>query len=87
MLDISSDGRNNDGVGPGVYSDAIRRGDVEVNAIVIAGNEAGLADYYRAFVATHPASFVLEVGTYAEYERAMLQKLLAEIAGLAPPLR
>ena len=90
-LDISGDGKNNDGVPPGVMRRKI--GDVTVNALVIGADsphggdqrqvEIGeLAAYFEANVILGPEAFVEVALGYEDYARAMQRKLLREIKTL-----
>lgn len=80
-LDISGDGRNNDGFPPSAVYRAVRLGEVTVNGLAIKGGEAGVADYYRADVIRGTGAFVIEAENFRDYERAMRAKLLRELQG------
>lgn len=91
-LDISGDGRNNDGFPPASAYRAFPLDGVTVNGLAIAGGEAGVADYYRTEVIRGPGAFVIEADGFRDYERAMRVKLLRELQGpvigmLAPDAR
>jgi hypothetical protein len=77
-VDISSDGRNNQGPEPEPIVAALYETGVEINAIVVEG-ELGVVDYYKATV----PGFVL-VATWDTYAQAIKAKLSLEIAGIAP---
>lgn len=53
---------------------------VTVNGLAITVHEPGLAEYYRANVATGPGHFVIVANAYADYRRAMHAKLLRELS-------
>lgn len=80
-LDVSGDGRNNEGFPPATAYRAFALGDVTVNGLAIAGGEGGIADYYRDEVIRGPAAFVIEAEGFRDYERAMRAKLLRELQG------
>lgn len=80
-LDISGDGRSNEGFPPGAVYAAYPVGDITVNGLAIKGGEAGVADYYRAEVMRGPGAFVIEAENFRDYERAMRTKLLRELEG------
>lgn len=79
-LDISGDGRNNDGFPPAAVYHAARLGPVTVNGLAIRGGEDGVAAYYRAEVIRGAGAFVIEADGFDDYERAMRAKLLRELA-------
>lgn len=85
-LDISGDGKNNDGFGPAQAYRSFPLGGVTVNALIIGGatgDDLDLADYFRDHVVQGLASFVETTRSYADYEEAMTRKLLRELQGMA----
>lgn len=80
-LDVSGDGRNNDGFPPDSAYRAFPLAGVTVNGLAIAGGEAGVAEYYRTEVIRGPGAFVIEAEGFRDYERAMRVKLLRELQG------
>ena len=88
-LDISGDGKNNDGPRP--QDDVVRQAlaGVTINGLVVGtgGHEdatrpAGIADlsaYFRAYVIRGPAAFVEVALGFEDYQRAMTRKLLREM--------
>ena len=85
-IDISGDGRSNDGARPeDVVSDPLLSG-VIVNALVIGagGRESrDLEAYFRARVRHGPGAFVELADGFDDYRRAMELKLLRELQGLS----
>lgn len=91
VLDISSDGKNNQGPQPQGPRD--RAAPFTINALAIgadarAGDErqAGISElsaYFNAHVITGPDAFVQVALGYDDYRRAMTAKLLREIGTLA----
>ena len=79
-LDISGDGRNNDGFGPRTAYETFDLAAVTVNALAIGGQNQNLAEYYRRDVIKGPGAFVEEARDFADFERAMRRKLLPRIA-------
>ncbi len=78
-LDISGDGRSNDGLGP---EDIYARDDFEgllVNGLPIGGHEADIAFYYRARVIHGPGAFVEIARTEEDFPRAIRRKLEREL--------
>ncbi len=80
-LDVSGDGRNNEGFPPGSAYRAYAFSGVTVNGLAIAGGEAGVAEYYRTELIHGPGAFVIEADGFRDYERAMRVKLLRELQG------
>ncbi len=87
-IDISGDGKNNDGFGPAVAYAAQAFGDVTVNALVIAGanegpdpfwDDAQLVTWFEAEVLRGPGAFAVIAKGYEDYARAMEMKLLREL--------
>ena len=91
-LDISGDGKSNLGPRPRDVKNHISDMGVTVNALVVtlnsprvsvgsqAGNDA-LTTYFKAEVITGADAFVETATGYADYEAAMIRKLLRELAG------
>ena len=101
VLDISGDGRNNDGPDPDMLAGDPLLAGVTVNALVIGTEMSGPSDaravrigelsaYFAADVILGPGAFVEIALGFADYERAMTRKLLREaeaiaVGGLAGP--
>jgi len=81
-IDVSGDGRNNDGYPPAVAYQHFRFDDVTVNALAIGGAEsmASLVDYFRTQVIRGQGAFVETARDHADFERAMRRKLEREVA-------
>lgn len=78
-LDMSGDGRSNDGRGPEEVYAREDFGDLLVNGLPIGGHEADIAVYYRARVIRGPGAFI-EVATDADdFPRAIRRKLEKEL--------
>ena len=82
-IDVSGDGRNNEGFPPASAYRAFPLDGVTVNGLAIAGGEAGVAAYYRSDLIKGPGAFVIEAAGFRDYERAMRAKLLRELQGPA----
>jgi hypothetical protein len=80
-LDVSGDGRNNEGFPPESAYRAFDFGKIAVNALAIAGGEAGLTEYYRDHLISGPGAFVIVADGFRDYEAAMTRKLLRELQG------
>ena len=79
VIDISTDGINNDGVQPDIMRDLAARAGVTVNGLTITNDVAYLDLYFQHHVITGPRSFVVKADDYAAYHEAMKRKLLREI--------
>jgi hypothetical protein len=94
-VDVSADGKNNDGPSPKSVHGEGTLADATVNALVIGTLDSGTPEAeaeledIRAYLETNvmrgPGSFVAVAQSYEDYTRAMRQKLLKEIA--APLVR
>ncbi|SPH17051.1 hypothetical protein DEA8626_00565 [Defluviimonas aquaemixtae] len=78
-LDISGDGRSNDGRGPEEVYAETDFGDIVVNGLPIGGHEADIAIYYRARVIRGPGAFVEVARDETDYPRAIRRKLEREL--------
>jgi hypothetical protein len=91
VIDISGDGPNNHGTPVTLMRDDwVARG-VVINGLPLMISPsaqgfgiANLDEYYADCVVGGPASFVLPVYSWAEFPRAVRQKLVLEIAGVEP---
>ncbi len=84
VIDVSGDGANNRGRPAGDARDAAVDAGVVINGLPILGLEEDLDGYYRREVIGGPGAFVLPAASYDDFAAAILQKLITEIAGLAP---
>ncbi len=78
-LDVSGDGRNNEGFTPLLAYANFPLDEVTVNALAIGGSEDGLAQYYREQLIRGPGAFVEEAAGFDDFEAAMRRKLLREL--------
>lgn len=78
-LDISGDGRNNDGDGPDMVRARRDPGDVLVNGLAIGGHEADIAVYYREHLISGKGAFVEVARIHADFPRAFRRKLEREL--------
>ncbi|MBR0651663.1 DUF1194 domain-containing protein [Roseomonas terrae] len=81
VLDVSGDGRNNQGRPPGPVRDIGVAAGVTINALAVLNEEPDLLDHYRAEVIGGPGSFAMHTPDYAAFTEAIRQKLLREIIG------
>ncbi|MCB2109897.1 MAG: DUF1194 domain-containing protein [Defluviimonas sp.] len=80
-LDVSGDGRTNEGFPPSAAYRAFDFSEITVNGLAIEGGEAGVAEYYRKELIRGPGAFVIRAANFRDYERAIRQKLLRELSG------
>ena len=85
VIDISSDGRNNDGREVKAARDTAVAAGITVNGLVMLDSDPGLEAYFRAEVIGGPLAFVVPVVAEADFAQAVLRKLITEVAGV--PMR
>lgn len=80
VIDISGDGKNNDGESPkGIRALALAKG-ITINGLPIIGPEPDVEPYYRNVVIGGPGSFVVVAENVHDFGRAIRLKLILEIA-------
>ncbi|MGB0410060.1 MAG: DUF1194 domain-containing protein [Pikeienuella sp.] len=80
VIDVSGDGRSNEGATLVDTRRALARTEITVNGLAIEKDDSQLSDYFRDEVITGPGSFVVTAKTFDDYARAIRRKLLREIA-------
>ena len=97
-IDVSGDGTNNSGRDIASVRDEVLARGVTINGLVILSDAplpwnpehtnppGGLEHYYREHVIGGPGSFVLAADGFESFGRAIVKKMIAEIASLAPTL-
>jgi hypothetical protein len=83
VLDVSGDGRHNQGRPPAPVRDIGVAAGVTINALAVLNEEPDLLDHYRGEVIGGPGSFAMATPDYAAFAQAIRQKLLREIGGAA----
>ena len=89
-LDLSGDGKNNDGPGPEVLTDEVSLQNLTINGLVIIGytgastvlpqvDVAELVAYFQRIVIRGPGAFTEVALGFEDFELAMKKKLLREI--------
>ena len=81
VIDISGDGRTNQGAYPTNYRERAITDGVTVNGLAILNEDPNVDRYYRSQVIAGTGAFVMSATTYEDFSAAMLEKLLKEIAG------
>lgn len=84
VIDVSGDGRSNEGGSPAFARAAANRMGITINGLAILNEEPGLARYYIAGVVGGPGSFLLTADDFQDFAVAMRRKLYFEIVG--PPV-
>jgi hypothetical protein len=82
-MDVSGDGRHNQGRAPGPVRDLAVAAGITVNGLAILNEEPDLLVHYAAEVIGGPGSFAMTCADYPDFAEAILRKLRRE---LAPPL-
>lgn len=82
VMDVSGDGRHNQGRPPGPVRDIGVAAGVTINGLAVLNEEPDLLDHYQAEVIGGPGAFAMHTPDYAAFAEAIRQKLLREIAGL-----
>lgn len=80
VIDVSGDGRSNDGMSPQQAYDWEDFGDITVNGLAIGGHEADLVDYYRRDMVRGAGAFVEVAAMPEDFPQAIKRKLLRELA-------
>lgn len=81
VMDVSGDGRHNQGRPPGPVRDIGVAAGITINALAVLNEEPDLLDHYRAEVIGGPGSFAMHTPDYAAFAEAIRAKLLREIMG------
>lgn len=81
VIDVSGDGRSNEGGSPAFARAAAIRAGVTINGLAILNEEPDLARYYLAGVVGGPGAFLLTAEDFDDFATAMRRKLFFEIAG------
>jgi hypothetical protein len=81
VIDLSGDGRTNQGNSPGPIRARAARTGITINGLVILNEEPQLDLYYLERVVGGPGAFVLPARDFDDFARAIRIKLIREIAG------
>ena len=82
MIDISGDGRANQGESTGQMASLIAELGVTINGLVIRGDHPDPLEFYVNDIKRGPLSFVEISDGYNDFPRAIFQKIQREIAPL-----
>jgi hypothetical protein len=83
VLDVSGDGRHNQGRPPGPVRDLGVAAGVTINALAVLNEEADLLDHYRDEVIGGPGSFAMACADYDAFGEAVRAKLMREIPAVS----
>ena len=78
-IDVSGDGRNNQGRAAPAAGDAAVAGGITINGLAIVNDEPDIADYYRDSVVGGDHAFVITAAGYEDFAAAIARKLQKEI--------
>jgi hypothetical protein len=78
-LDVSGDGRNNEGFHPFQAYKNFPFDGITVNGLAIGNADEGIVDYYYHELIRGPGAFVEHAVNFEEFEAAMRRKLLREL--------
>ena len=81
VIDISGDGRNNQGIQPARVRDIAQFLGVTINGLAILNEDPSVDGHYYAQVIGGTGAFVMTANDYVSYALAILSKLIKEIAG------
>jgi hypothetical protein len=82
VIDVSGDGRTNQGSNPArARDDAVAQG-ITINGLAILNEDALVDRHYLANVIGGTGSFVMQADDYADFARAIVEKLIKEISGV-----
>jgi hypothetical protein len=81
VIDVSGDGRTNQGAHPALLRDAAVALGITINGLAILNEDPTVDSYYFANVIGGTGAFVMTANDYGAYAVAILSKLIKEIAG------
>ncbi len=84
VIDISGDGRANQGERPDSVRDRAILAGITINGLAILNEDPNVALYYKENVVGGPGAFVMSATSYQDFSAAMIEKLVREITG--PPI-
>lgn len=81
VIDVSGDGRTNQGITPGQIRDLVVAAGITINGLAILNEDSLVDRHYLAHVIGGTGAFVMRAQDYADFARAILEKLVKEIGG------
>ena len=82
VIDVSGDGRTNQGVQPDDIRDIAVDQGITVNGLAILNEDAYVDRYYLSSVIGGTGAFVMSAADYRDFASAILEKLIKEIVGV-----
>lgn len=79
VIDVSGDGRSNEGTAPEDIAPALAAAGFEINGLAIETDDPQLAEYYREKVVAGPRAFVITATGYDDYPEQIRRKLIREV--------
>lgn len=79
LIDLSGDGRSNEGIEPGAVKAELSRRGIVVNALAIEASESDLTDYFFEHVIHGEGAFVVTANSFEDYPQKIRRKLLREV--------
>lgn len=80
VIDVSGDGRANQGEIPVRARDAAVAAGIVINGLAILNEDPALNVYYRQYVIGGPGAFVMTARDFTDYRDAIVEKLIREIS-------
>lgn len=80
VIDVSGDGRANEGLAIGLIADRLEIDQVTINALVIVEDDKTLLRYFSRRIIRGPGAFAMAADGWDDYARAFRRKLLRELA-------
>ena len=81
VMDVSGDGRHNQGRAPGPVRDLAVAAGLTINGLAIVNEEPDLLAHYAEEVIGGPGSFAMSCADYDDFAEAILRKLRRELSG------
>ncbi len=82
VIDVSGDGRTNQGIQPETVRDAAVAQGITINGLAILNEDLSVGRHYLADVIGGTGAFVMTANDYEDYVAAILAKLIKEISGV-----
>ena len=79
VIDVSGDGRSNEGWSPNLIRDGLVGRGVTINALAILANDIELLSYFQRYIIGGAGSFVMSADHFVDYPLAIKRKLVREI--------
>ncbi len=81
VIDISADGRNNNGGDPRPVRNLVAANGITINGLAIINEVITLDKYFEIYITGGPGNFVIVANDYSAYATAIKRKLILEILG------